>query len=126
MVEIVTLDGEAVSVKDGSIEMIVGPYPHDVGPHTYVFGPLPKLLVTKEPPETLARRLKIDPALAQLTRPNHTSVWIKGAAVTLIDSPASTEFPGTKAVVWVGDLHQAVREDRDTARRIINEHGGRV
>ena len=127
MVEIVDENGKTISLDDNSIYMVAGPYPHDVGTYTYVwFDPLPNRLVTREPPEHLVKRLKIDPALAQLTRPNHTPVWIKGAAVTQIDAPVSTEFPGTKAVIWIEDQHQAVREDVDTARRIIKAHGGRV
>jgi len=50
----------------------------------------------------------------KLTRPDSTPVWVKGSAVTAIRPPLATESQGrgvVRAVVIIGDLHQAVRED---------------
>ena len=129
MVEITTLDGQVIEASDSSIVLIAGPYPHDVGPHTYVYGVTPAVLVTGEAPGALIARLNINPLLARLTRPNQTSVWIKGAAVTSLRRPVSSEItnPGeVNAIVNIGSLHQAVRETVETARSIINALGGQV
>jgi len=124
MVEIVEENGRKIFVQDNAIQVVVGPYPNEVK-HTHVYA-LPKEILTGEPPEKLVVRLNIDPALAQLTRPNGTPIWIKGAAVITIGPPGPTDHDAAKAVLIVGSLHQAVREDVSTARRIINEHGGRL
>ena len=42
------LDGTDVSVDENAITLIAGPYPHDVGPHTYVHGIDRGVLVTAE------------------------------------------------------------------------------
>jgi hypothetical protein len=64
-----------------------------------------------------------------MTRPNHTPVWIKGAAVTLIRPPAIGDTPPGEtvgAVLYIGSHHQAVEEDVQAARTIINAHGGNI
>jgi hypothetical protein len=124
MVEIVDENGRKIFVADNSIHVVAGPYPNE-GKHTHVYA-LPKAIVTQELPEKLVERLKIDPALARLTRPNGTPIWIKGAAVITIGPPGPTDPDAAKAVIVAGSLRRAVREDVDTARRIINAHGGRL
>jgi hypothetical protein len=50
-------------------------------------------------------------------------VWIKRSAVSEIRPPLATEQQAAgavKAVVVIGDLHQAVREDVQTAMNILN------
>jgi hypothetical protein len=129
MFEVTTLDGQVVAVDENSIVLVVGPYPNDVGPHTYVYGATPGAIVTAEKPEILVGRLKVKPGLAQLTRPNGTPGWLKGAAVTSIRAPVSSEIttPGAvNGIVNIGPLHQAVRESVETARQIINAHGGHL
>jgi hypothetical protein len=123
MVEIVDENGTKVFVQDNSIQVVIGPYPNERN-HTHLYAP--KEIVTKESPQKLIGRLNIDTAMAQLTRPNGTPIWIKGAAVITIGPPGRTDHDATKAVIFVGSLRQAVREDVGTARRIINEHGGRL
>jgi hypothetical protein len=124
MVEIVDEKGNKLFVQDNSIQVVVGPRPNEVK-HTHVYA-LPKEILTKEPPEKLVKRLNIDPGLAELTRPNGTPIWIKGAAVITIGPPGPTDHDAAKAVLVVGSLRQAVRENVGAARRIINEHGGRL
>jgi hypothetical protein len=64
-----TVDGQDIDVNENLIVLIAGPYPHDVGPHTYVYGVTHGALVTGEPPDALVARLGINPPLAKLTRP---------------------------------------------------------
>jgi hypothetical protein len=129
MIEITTLDGQALDLDNGSVLRVVGPLPHDVGPHTYVSGPTPAELVTAEAPEALLARLGLNPPLAQLTRPNGTPVWLKAAAVSAVRAPvpAEQQDPGTvNAVILLGSLHQAVHETVEAARAVINALGGHV
>ncbi len=129
MIAIVTLGGQQVNVDQNHINLIAGPYPHDVGPHTYVYGVTHGVLVTAENVLSLVSRLGMMPPLAQLTRPNLTPVWVKGAAVTSIRDPLPTEIPAlgaVRSVINVGQLHQALREDVPTARAIINSLGGNI
>jgi hypothetical protein len=123
------LDGTDVDVDESAITRIAGPYPHDVGPHTYVHGVDRGVLVTAEDAAALAARLPVHPPLARLTRPNMTPVWVKGSAVAAIRAPISTErqAPGSvNAVVILGGLQQAVLETVEAARSIVNAHGGAV
>jgi hypothetical protein len=129
MIVIRAIDGTTVDVDDNSVTLLCGPYPHDVGPHTYVHGVERGVLVTAEGAAALAARLGVNPPLAKLTRPNATPVWIKGPAVTTLRAPLPTERQGpgvVNAVVILGDLHQAVHEDLATAEQVLNAHGADV
>ena len=98
MIVIRTLDGTAVDVDENAVTLLCGPYPHDVGSHTYVHGVERGVLVTAEGAVALAARLGINPPLAKLTRPNRTPVWIKGSAVTTLRAPDAdrTARPGSR------------------------------
>jgi len=114
MIAIRALDGTDVFVNEDAVTLVVGPYPHDVGPHTYVHGVDRGVLVTAENAAALVIRLAVNPPLAKLTRPDGTPVWIKRSAVSDVRAPLATEqLAGAlvKAVVVVGGLHQAVCED---------------
>ena len=109
MIVIRALDGTEVDVNENAITLIVGPYPHDLGPHTYVHGVDRGVLVTAEAAAALVARLRIDPPL--------------GSAVTEVRAPLATELQGSAeviAVVIVGGLHQAVREDAKTVETVLN------
>lgn len=124
MIVLRALDGTEVSADENAITLVAGPYPHDLGPHTYIHGVERGVLVTSEDAAALVARVRTDPPLAKLTRPNSTPVWIKRSAVIEIRRPLAPEQqPGVKAVVIIGDLHQAVREDVATASRILSSPG---
>jgi len=57
MIVIRALDGTAVDVDENAVILVSGPYPHDVGPHTYVHGVERGVLVTAEGAAALAARL---------------------------------------------------------------------
>src|SRR6516225_2941368 len=107
MIVLRALDGTDVSVDENAITLIAGPYPHDVGPHTYVHGIDRGMLVTAEDAAVLAARLPVHPPLARLTRPDLTTGSVN-------------------AVVIVGGLHQAVHETIEAARAIVNARCGAV
>ena len=118
MIVVHALDGTEVQVNENAVTLVSGPYPHDVGPHTYVHGIDRGVLVTMENAAALVARLGVQPPLTKLTRPDSTSVWIKGSAVTAVRAPVATEQQAggvVRAVIVVGDLHQAVCEDVQTA-----------
>ena len=122
MIAIRALDGTEVVVNEDAVTLVVGPYPHDLGPHTYVHGVDRGVLVTAEDAVALIARLGIDPPLVKLTRPDASPVWIKRSVVIEIRPPRATEQQAggaVKAVVVIGDLHQAVREDVQTAMSIL-------
>jgi hypothetical protein len=123
MIAIRALDGTEVIVNQDAVTLIVGPYPHDLGPRTYVHGIDRGVLVTAEDAASLVGRLGTDPPLAKLTRPDASPVWVKRSAVSEIRPPLATEQQAAgavKAVVVIADLHQAVREDVQTAMSILN------
>jgi hypothetical protein len=123
MIVVHALDGTEVDVNEAAVTLVAGPYPHDLGPHTYVHGVDRGVLVTTEDPAALVARLGVDPPLVKLTRPDATPVWVKGSAVTAIRPPLATESQGrgaVKAVVIIGDLHQAVREDVKAVTSVLN------
>src|SRR5438552_5227832 len=122
MIAIRALDGAEVLVNENAVNLVGGPYPHDPGPHTYVHGIERGVLVTAEDAAALVARLGLDPPLAKLTRPDATPVWVKRSAVSAIRPPLSTEqqLGGVvNAVLAIGDLHQAVREDVAAAAAIL-------
>lgn len=123
MIAIRALDGTEIEINEAAVTLVAGPYPHDVGPHTYVHGVERGVLVTAEDAAALVARLGLNPTLAKLTRPDSTPVWIKRSAVSAIRPPLPTEQQkgaAVKAVLLIGDLHQAVREDVRTATSIVN------
>ena len=129
MIAIRALDGTEVAVNENAVTLIAGPYPHDLGPHTYVHGIDRGVLVTAEDALALVARLGVDPPLAKLTRPDASPVWVKGSAVSEIRPPLATEQQAAgavRAVVVIGDLHQAVREDVQTTMRILNPPAANV
>jgi len=123
MIVVHALDGTEVDVNGAAVTLVAGPYPHDLGPHTYVHGVDRGVLVTGEDAAALVARLGVDPPLVKLTRPDSTPVWVKGSAVTAIRPPLATESQSggvVMAVVIIGDLHQAVREDVKAVASILN------
>ena len=129
MIAIRALDGTEVAVNENAVTLVAGPYPHDLGPHTYVHGVDRGVLVTVEDAAALVARLGVDPPLAKLTRPDASPVWVQGSAVSEIRPPLATEQQAAgavRAVVVIGDLHQAVREDTQTAMRILNPPAANV
>jgi hypothetical protein len=129
MIAIRALDGTEVVINQDAVTLVVGPYPHDVGPHTYVHGVERGVLVTAEKAAALVIRLGVDPPLVKLTRPDASPVWVKASAVSVIRPPLATEQQAAgavKAVVVIGDLHQAVREDVQSATSILNPPAANV
>ena len=123
MIAIRALDGTEVAVNENAVTLVAGPYPHDLGPHTYVHGVERGALVTAEDAAALVGRLGVDPPLVKLTRPDASPVWIKAAAVSAIRPPMATEQQAggaVRAVVVIGDLHQVVREDVQAAMIALN------
>ena len=123
MIAIRALDGTEVAVNENAVSLVAGPYPHDLGPHTYVHVVERGALVTAEDAAALVGRLGVDPPLVKLTRPDASPVWIKAAAVSAIRPPTATEQQAggaIRAVVVIGDLHQAVREDVQAAMIALN------
>ena len=123
MIAIRALDGTEVAVKEDAVTLVAGPYPHDLGPHTYVHGVDRGVRVTAEDAAALVARLGADPPMVRLTRPDGSPVWVKRSTISEIRPPRTTEQQGgaaVKAVVIIGDLHQAVREAVQTAMSILN------
>jgi hypothetical protein len=117
MVAITTLSGEQVDVPDADIFLITGPYPNDVGPHTYVYGPSLGALITSEAPQLVLSRLQTKADFAVLARPNGTPAWIHAPNVTAVRAPLWTEAPysgqGTvNAVVAIGQLIKPFKRAR--------------
>lgn len=125
LIKIVDIDGRAISADENSIVLIVGPYPRDVGPHTYVYGAIPGIIVTREEPNLLVERIASNPPLVILTRPNNTPAWIKATAVTSVIPPTPKDGP-SQAVLMIGLLRQAVLEEFSKVRDLINAAGGQV
>jgi hypothetical protein len=72
---------------------------------------------------------EVAPPIAKLTRPDGSPVWVKRSGVGAIRPPLATEQQGAgavQAVLVIGDLHQAVREDIQTASRILNPPAANV
>jgi hypothetical protein len=129
MIVIKTTDGRDVDGDENAVTLIAGPYQHDAGPHTYVYGLTQPVLVTAEKPDALVARLGVKPPLAKLTRPDLSPVWVKGSAVISVRAPVSSEQQGpgeVNTVLQVGSHLQSVREDLPTACGIIKAHGGNV
>ena len=58
MIIVHALDGTEVDVNEAAVTLVAGPYPHDLGPHTYVHGVDRGVLVTAEDPAALVARLR--------------------------------------------------------------------
>ena len=131
MVAITTLSGDQVDVPDADILLITGPYPNDVGPHTYVYEPSLGALITSEAPQLVLSRLQTKADFAVLARPNGTPAWIHAPNVTAVRAPLWTEAPYSgqgivNAVVAIGQFHQAVQESVPLVIQILSSHNGRL
>jgi hypothetical protein len=129
MTDIKALDGTVLYIDDNSVTTVSGPNPGDPPSRSYVTGPSPAVIATNENTAALVARLQPKEALATLTRPNNTPVWISGGVVTLIRAPIEGDTPPGEtvgAVLFGGGIRQAVKEDVATARAAINGHGGNV
>jgi hypothetical protein len=129
MIAVRALDGTELFVDENAVTLVAGPYPHDLGPHTYVHGVDRGVLVTAERAAALVARLGVDPPLVKLTRPDASPVWVKRSVVSEIRMPLPTEQQAggaVGAVVIIGDLHQAVREDVQTAMSMLNPPAANV
>ena len=126
MTDITALDGTVLHIDDNSVTIVSGPLPHDPN-RSCVTGPAPAVIETAEDAAHLVGRLHPKVALVKLTRPNNTAVWIKGAAVTLVEAPNPDDIPPGEhvgAVLYIGGHHQAVVEDIPAVRAAVNAHGG--
>ena len=131
MTDVTASNGTVLHINDNSVTIVMGPYPDDPPNRSYVFGPAPAAIAIDEDAATFVARLHPTVTLAALTRPNHTPIWIKGAAITLVRHPvAGDTAPGETvgAVLSIGTHHQyqAIVETVANARAIINAHSGRV
>lgn len=131
MIEITTLSGQQIDIAEDSIALVTGPYPNDVGPHTYVYGPTMGALITGEAPQLLISRLQNKETFAVLKRPNGTPAWIHASSVTAVRAPVWTEapYPGqgvVNAVVIVGKFHQSVQEQVALVIEILNAHSAKL
>jgi len=131
MVAITTLSGQQVDVADEAIALVGGPYPHDVGPHTYVYGPTVGVLITGEAPDLMVGRLRNQKDFAKLTRPNGSPAWVCAKAISAVRAPLSTEAPEpgegrVNAVLVIGKLHQSVQEQVSVAIQILTDHGAQL
>jgi TIR domain len=123
LLTIKALDGHEVDVDENAIVLVAGPYPHDVGPLSYVHGVARGVLVSPESPDALVARLGVNPPLAKLTRPDLTPVWVKASAVTSLRTPlAAEQQEKANTIVQVGPISQSVHEDLSTVRVIITAH----
>ena len=127
MIKITALDGTALNFDDDTIACITGPYPGDPPNRSYVTGPAADTVPTDEAAASIVARLHPKTPLAELTRPDLSPIWIKGAAVAYIRAPEPGETPPGEtvgAIVLIGSKHQAVTQDVATASALINAHGG--
>src|SRR5437868_897202 len=123
MIAIRALDGTEVVVNENAVTLVAGPYPHDLGPHTYVHGVDRGVLVTAEDTAAVIARPGVDPPFGKVERTDASPVWIKRSVVSELRPPLTTEqqAAGTaRSVVVIGDLHQTVREDVQTAMSVLN------
>jgi len=61
MIAVRALDDTEIVVNKDAVTLVAGPYPHDLGPHTYVHGVELGVLVTIEDAAALVARLGVDP-----------------------------------------------------------------
>lgn len=128
MIEIFPTYGPPVQVMEESITLIAGPYPSDVGHFSYIHGFSIGVIATAEPVQHFLARLAVKPPLVQFTRPNNTPVWIKASAVTEVTPPLppGAYAEGTKSILWLARLRQAVVEDMDAVRQKLEKGHGPV
>ena len=129
MVQITALNGSTLHIDNNSVTVVTGPISGDPPNRSYVTGPGPVAIATNEDASTLVARLNPKVPLGKLTGPNNASVWVQGAAVTLIRPPTIGDIPNGErvgAVLFLGGNRQAVEEDVATACSIVNSHGGNL
>jgi hypothetical protein len=82
--------------------------------------------MVREEPNKVADLLKVTPPLAKLTAgKDRFSLWVKGAAVDRVLE--NRTYFNSNAIIQLGNgIQFGVAEDVPTARRILNEHGGKI
>jgi hypothetical protein len=112
------IDGIQVEIDENAITLVYGPYPHDVGPLTYIHTLGQAVLVTTMDAGTLLALMNVIPPLVKFTRPDLTPVWVKRSAVNAVRPPLPTERQSggeAGAVLIIGDVRQTVHEDVSSA-----------
>jgi hypothetical protein len=121
--------GDDLEASDDGVTLVAGPYPHDVGPFTHVYGPGVGAIVTEEAPQLVVGRLSTRADFAVLKRPNGTPVWIHAPSVSMVRPPTREEEPvegKVHAVLAVGEFHQAVQEAVPIVLQILQGHNARI
>jgi hypothetical protein len=130
MVDVTTTSGVRATIRDEAIAVITGPYPDDDGMCTYIRGSFgPGAFQAQGDPASLVARLVLAKPLTQLTRPTGDPVWVKASAVNMVRYPMDTELPDpgspyiVRSVIMIGNWHQAIQEDVQTARQLLIANG---
>jgi hypothetical protein len=122
-----TTDGRLIAFDPSCVDAISDGDEYSNKKVTKVFGILPVSIAIDESVQVFMQRLKIEAEFAKFTRPNRSSVWIKGASVMLVRPVVPGEYlEGTKAVIFARWLTQGVQESPTEARDALNAHGARL
>ena len=127
MAVLTTVDGYQITFNPKNVSMLTD---HDAGTGasiTTVYGITKAALHISELVVAFLGRLGIAGNFAILTRPNNSSVWINGAAVSSLRAPLPNEYvQGVNTVLSVGPLDQGVTESPAAATAALNAHGGHL
>lgn len=127
MAELTTTSGEVIDVDPAAVTALSDGDATTGEAVTCVFGVAAGPLRTAEAVGSLLDRLHLGSKVAELTRPDATTVWIVGAAVTSLRAPLPDEYaPGVRSVVAVTGLVQGVVQTPEQARKILDAAGARL
>ena len=129
MIVIRALDGTAVDVDENAVTLVSGPYPHDVGPHTYVHGIGARCAGDGGGCGGAGGALGDQPAIGKADPPEPDASLDQGLCrhhAPRPDADRTARPRSREPVVIIGDLHQPVHEDLATAQRMLNAHGAHV
>jgi hypothetical protein len=122
-----TIDGHQITFDPEYVSMLTD---HDAGTGaavTTVYGITTAPVHISEQVGAFLGRLGLADALALLTRPNNSPVWIKGAAVSSRRAPLPDEYVrGVSTVLSVGTMIQGVVGSPASATAALNACGGHL
>jgi hypothetical protein len=102
--------------------------PNHSGSATWVYGITPRPLPISETIPEFLGRLNLTEDFAMFTLRNGAETWVKCSAVAYLRAPIPGDGapPNVKSYIGIGLTERGVTQDVETAKKVIDDHKGKL